>query len=97
MKETEIKNMREVILLVVSLTIGGSSFASAQAQSQSDKINSLILKNDNPAMLTTIPIKPLDAYQAYCSTTPGLCVVQGDGVIPAGTDCHCGDYAGKTW
>jgi hypothetical protein len=73
------------------------SLALAQAQVGSDKLNTLTLETDNPAMFTDIPATPLDPHQAYCSTVPGLCVVRGDGVIPAGTPCHCGDYAGKTW
>jgi hypothetical protein len=90
--------MRHVGLLVCVLaTTFAQAIAQVQSQSANEKPNTLPLKNDHPEMFLDIPSRPLDSYEAYCSTIPMLCLVKGDGVIASGTPCHCGDYAGTTW
>jgi hypothetical protein len=88
------------LLLCVFATTCAQAVAQPQTPHPSDKSNTLPLSGNNPTMFTQLPDTPggqLDAYEAYCSTVPGLCIVRGDGVIPSGTPCHCGEYAGQTW
>jgi hypothetical protein len=71
-------------------------FAARDAEAQK-KQNTLALEGSEASLGNTLPLVPPGSFQAYCSVVPGLCLVQGNGVIAPGTPCHCGVYAGQTW
>jgi hypothetical protein len=92
-------NLAELSLKYVCLVLFVWVILSANSQIvfAADKQNTLPLQGPAPLSQLSIPGLPPDHFSAYCSVLPGLCVVRGNGVIPPGTSCHCGEYSGQTW
>jgi hypothetical protein len=54
------------------------------------------LTGGQPVRFNMLPPLPPNGFFAWCQTSPGFCIVQGNAPIASGTSCHCADYLGRT-
>jgi hypothetical protein len=58
--------------------------------------NILPLHGGEPFRRMVLPDIPPNGFYAWCSTSHGVCLVQGDAPIAPGLACYCGAYTGHT-
>jgi hypothetical protein len=78
-----------MVFAVVNLSRGAS-------QAQYLVQNTLPLRGGEPFKHNVLPETPPNGFYAWCSTSHGICLVQGDAPIAPGSPCYCGPYTGHT-
>lgn len=79
-----------LIIFAVMTSIGGASDVQHLVQ------NTLPLQGGEPFKRNVLPDTPPNGFYAWCSTSYGICLVQGNGPIAPRLPCYCSRYAGIT-
>jgi len=84
--------MRPLLSLTIFVLLDVITVASGTGQAS----NSAPLQGKAPVGFNVLPSLPPSGFYAWCETSRGLCLVQGNAPIAPSSLCHCAEHAGRT-
>ena len=81
--------------LSIAIVVGALGLALG-VPSEAQERNTAPLRGGNPLNFNIQPDVPPTGFHAWCQTSSGICLVQGNAPISPGSACHCAQYEGRT-
>jgi hypothetical protein len=84
--------------ILLAVMTAGIVFLGAESglHAQTQEKNTAPLHGGSPLNFNVLPGVPPNGFYAWCQTSPGICLVEGNAPIAPGSVCHCGQYEGRT-